>query len=374
MARLLPACVLVAFLLLPATGVAELEEPPPLAELQQLADLEAKNVEVLRTMLASDDSRTVAWGAYEAGRRRARALIHVLLHLAQHRTLRTKEIDTWALGAVLAALVDLEARAPRELLLKLWRGGRMTTSVILAIENGTKQDLLALWDATSKDGSPYDEERALGNALASRWVGGFARRLLADLKIELHLLVRSDDREAFWRRPSGSVPGDGRYTVPVGYPPIVVHGVTTLSGAGNVVLADGIEPIYRYRWEHKERTIGFGVVHGMPTWQEAHREWLSMLLGYSWRMREVVPPRDMAYAYRWGWKAGYRRWAQEKFDEVHAAYWRLARELIAEKELTREEAAGLVPKIEIRVHDDRTRKTTRLPQLVLTPPPNPFLP
>jgi len=153
MIRIAAVCLLLALTLWLDVGVAEPEEPAPPAALKELSESDRNQKAVLRGLLASEDGREVAWGAYEAARRSVRKLVPALLGLATKRkTSDGATLDEHAWRSVLAALVDLEARAPRALLLRLRGCGVLQAdpAAILAIRNGSKEDMLALWDAAAR--------------------------------------------------------------------------------------------------------------------------------------------------------------------------------------------------------------------------------
>jgi len=370
-ARLAASVVVLAFLG-PVVAAPDEAAPPP--ALKDLAEVDAKQVEILRGMLASDDPRTVAWGAYETARRQVEPLVPVLLALAADRSSSGRSrLDDHALRSVRAALVDLDAKAPPELLRQLLGEGGFAAddAIILTVRRGTDEDLLLAWDALGQEYCPSDGQIALGNTLADRHAAGFAARLLAALKVRLRIFVRDDDRERHYREPAGSVPGDGRFLVPPGYPPTVLHKISDCSLDGGVVLADGIHPIYLSRIEWQEREVWFGVTSGMPGWQEAYREFLAMLLRKDSVQAARILPRDLMATHRWRGSAGYVAWAVEQWDETHDRYWALAARLIECEVLTKAEAATLEPRIEVLVQDER-RKPGDLRKLDLKPPSNPF--
>jgi len=357
-------------------GVAGPDEPAPPPALQRLAELDAEQVQILRGMLASDDARTVAWGAYEAARRRVDALVPVLLTLAADGvSAGGARLDDHAQRSVRAALVDLDAKAPTQLLRQFLRegGGADDDAIVLAVRRGSNEDLLMAWDTLGQEYAPWVGQLALGNRLARRGAKGFARRLLAALQVRLRVVVRDDDSRAHYRAPSAGVPGDGRFLVPPGYPPTVLHQISDFAFYGSVVLAEGIRPIYLSRVEWREREVGFGNVVGRPGWQEAYREFLAMLLDVRSVQDAGILPRDVTVTRRWRGAEDYVAWAAKRWDKTHRSYWALAKRLIRREVLTAAEAATLEPRVEVLVKDERD-EWGDLPKLDLKPPPNPYRP
>jgi hypothetical protein len=370
MARLAALCLVV--LVLPGPVVAAPGEPALPPALKALAELDGKQEEILRGMLASEDARTVAWGAYEAARRGGETLVPALLRLATDKTTAGgTALDEHALRSVHAALVDLNAKAPAKILRQLLDEGGFAAddALILAVRRGSDEDLLMVWDALGQEYAPSLGQIALGNALAHREARGFAARLLAALEVRLRIEVRDDRRQGRYCEPRGSVPGDGRFVVPPGYPPTVLHSISDASFDGSVVLADGIHPIYLSRTEYRETEVGFGDAGGMLSWQDAYREFLAMLLREDSVVR--ILPRDVTATHRWKDSEHYVAWAAKQWNETHERFWALVARLVEREVLTEAEAATLDPRIEVLVKDERSKRDY-IERLDLKPPPSPY--
>ena len=383
--------ILGLLLLLAIVGPARAEDEPgakapaPPAALEQLEASDAEQVEIVRELLGSSEPRLVAWGAYEAGRRTLVALTPELLRLARELPqARDLPSSGHALRTVRAALVDLDAVVPQDLLSAMVRAGGFAeeTAAILAIGHATPQELLALFQLSEPRHAPGPAQLALGNELARVRPAGFALCMLLALRFDLHVFVHDDERRSGLGGATGSVAGDGRLEVPAGWPPVVMHRLRTRPGRGAHVLATGPRTVYVWRSEHTERSVGFGSVLGSYTRQAACRDWLASLFervpGSAFtpdtvRVANVPRERNVANV-RWTTAEAYVPALRLAYERVHTRFHAFMGRLIERGVLTRDEAARVVPQVRVHVHDERQDRSSRpaLPDVPFTTPKNPF--
>ena len=329
-------------------------------------------------LLRSSDSRDIAWGAWLAGEHKPEgAAALVVACLETHTEPRGPKVHWLARANLVDAAIRLRARPSHALLVRL-AGSHPEAATILAIRDArtANRTLLAMFD--HYDGQATWSARAwlaFGNHMQARKTPGFGLRALAGLKFRRRLRVW--DRYGpypEYRRPGGSVPGDGGMRVPEGYPPIAMHGLTLRAGTRTTVLAGGTRPVHAYRGVWTEKRIGFGSVD-QPNRVDCRLEWIAGWLAeprVPARPRVVAPPRTGVIDVR---LTGRQPWVRE-VNAIQKAlydhYWSVVRELMQRGLLREIEAVRLLPSFEFKVVDERKYKRKPLPAFPDLKPRNPW--
>lgn len=360
---------------------------PPEA-VQRLEESDAQRDRLLASLLNSGDPRQVAWGAYEAGRRGAKALVPRLVELvSQDAEDQTGAAWKAARRAVWAALVDLEAKLSGNVLVEIW-GQESEMAAILAVAWGTDEATLRLFQlAAHKQPSASPELVALGNRLAARKTRGFAYRLMESMPLQLYVVAHSDAAKSAYAPPSNGIPWSGRMNIPAGFPPVVFHTLRGVPTAAARVLSVGVRTVYVVRYETPGTDVMVGGVFGAElysepgtaaarlSWQEACRWWIDAMLPSGVQTPGGLPGTRECANIVWNDTKSFVASAQAASRAVFGRYYAIAQELIDAGCMSFEQARLLAPVIQTRVVDQRDGGSTlpALPEIELVPPRNPFL-
>jgi hypothetical protein len=185
----------------------------------------AEQVEAVAALLARDEPRARAWGASLAAEHGIREAIPRLLDLAEAGEGAVRTPGAVALLAVYDALVRLDAKVEgRPFLARVASGGSTlfeAAALALLVRGDDVAGRLDAFD-TLDAGDRSNEEAwlALGNVLAKAQTPGLAARLLDRIPLPFDVTVRSDDAISGRGGGWGSACGDGRLTIPSGFPPL----------------------------------------------------------------------------------------------------------------------------------------------------------
>jgi hypothetical protein len=263
----------------------------------------------------------------------------------------------------LDALIRLDATVPSETLIPHLRTKAAWLALILiarepAKNRGILTDLFDRW-AKDQEHLPIGAV-AVGNLLAQVRAPGFAARLMARTPTRLVLRVMDPGHGGSGGRRSLRIGfGDGRADVPEGFPPHVIYRL--VEGHGGTLLADGPHPVSWVRQEMEGRRVGFG--GRTPRFEriECLNGWLAAMLGT--RPEPVEIPATRSITIRFETPEAYVDEALAARDRILGRYWSVARDLVARKLLTLEEARGLTFGVEVEIVDERTDRSDALPAL-----------
>lgn len=325
-------------------GVPRAAQAPPTPELVR--------------QLASNDPRGVAWAAYRAGEARRQDVVPALIDaLASPRLAAPGHEWGAARDVVLDALIRLDAQPPADVLLRHYDARSEQVLILLAEPRAGRNAVLLgilkdesgiLWHAAA--GLLLDDEAA---GLAASLLGGL-RLTLAVTVVDAHA---DDVHEGGF---TGGI-GCGAMYPGSGFPPIATYSFWTTADRGAVVLTGGPRPVFYTRQVCK---AGAGIPSGGhrplidgPT--AGDRLALLKELIDHWLPVEAVRTLEV----RWTDDRQYRR-------EVGMARARLAKDFqtlvqlaVGAGHLTRSEARGLTPAIDVRARDARGRKHPVLPAI-----------
>jgi len=368
MRRLLPAALALVLLLGAPPGALRADEPASPDDVNEaLRDLQRRQADLVRTLLASGDDRSVAWGATWARELSLTAVEPELVALLREKVLDPDRVGYYGMLAVLDALIHLGTRLDAEALVPFverhrGRGGdHEAAAVILAVGSEDPHARLAVFDVLDADDGSWEEAWvALGNVLRAAGTSGFAARLLGGLEVEVVLTVTDHERISGRGRSrtlfGGS--GDGRLPPHEGYPPIFRHGLTFHPRPGDVLLADGARPVYRTR---RPAARGFGTSRGSQYRVRSRFEWIAQILGTS---PEDLPLDQSRYAtVRWTDLPAFHADVEIQHRAVDDAFDDLVRLLDQHGAVTPAEVRGLKPSVRFYVLDVRDDKSVPLPEI-----------
>jgi hypothetical protein len=346
-----------------ATRPARAEDAPSadalLASSRVLRDEQAK---VVSALLARPDGRSRAWGAYLAAEHRIEEASPRLAELLGTMGGGKDRTEAPALLAVLDALVRLRADVGAKTLLPIVesRSTLYAPAAIALVIRGPEQaaclDAFRAFDA--EDRSDEASWLALGNTLAGRGTAGFVRELLSRLTLRLEVSVVAS---SVGGGSGGSMSGfgDGRLDVPEGYPPLFLYSLTLRPAEGDVLLAPGRRPVHLHR---RQLRVGFGSSTRLT--QERDLERLGWIADAAGTRSEDLPVKASSpVVIEWTDAAAFLAGVAAARDAIARGHADLVRKLVAAGLLGAGEAAGLRPRIEVEVEDEREDKSVPLPPI-----------
>ena len=316
-------------------------------------------------LINSLNRRDQAWAAYLIGQHGLTQYVPQLLQLlvptSPLQPITSELTEARALDRViLDTFIQLKAKVPCERLLTVYDDFR--DEVVIVLANSPKDNekiLLSLHDSPQPDTRWF----AICNLLASGRAESFAFRLLRDITIKISLIVSESGQGgggASWGGPGGI--GCGPFGMPKDFPPTSIYELTEAAEEGNVLVAEGVCPVY-YRRQLVPMNQQIGVGHG-STFNDRdiyRRDYLALLLGQDSQSLGLNP--RPSYPIRWTSAEAFAAHARRIRDLHLRSFWQLERQLHDEGLLTSEESETLRPKITFAVHDLRTDKTIVLPSL-----------
>ena len=303
---------------------------------------------ILIALLAAPDPRIEAWDAFRAGEEGTTAAIPALRAGLRARVDQEDAPSVRARGAILDALIRLQAPVPWEELKPLWKRHRTEVFLLAAIA----RDETALVECLDDLGNlPW---QAACNLLAARRNEDLARHLLKTLELKVHLQVvtpGSNVMHGLGGRCGGGR-GCGRLTVWEGWPPLARYKLTTEKARGAIAFAPGKCGTVFYR--RRTYDVGTHGVGSSSSWTDRN----PMRIVY---LNEVLG-RDSQLVYEvtahieWTGADAYVRDAMKARDEVRGKFAAVAKALLKPDE-------RVEPKITLEVHDVRDVKKPALPKL-----------
>jgi hypothetical protein len=310
-------------------------------------------------LLKSKENRERAWGARLVGTHDLKGQAPQLIELlADPALVGGGWEESIVRQAALDGLIRLDAEVPAETLLPLYQSS--PDEVIILLARSPRENQQALLPLFVEE-APTARWLAVGNLLAELKAGGFAARLLRDMKVEARVYVF--DREG----PhdvggnggcGGGSGGSGDAFRPEGFPPVTHYALTARAERGAVVVAPGRHPVY-YISGPSANSYNSGLGCGVER-DSLRLEYLADLLntsaddlGFDVRPFREVVCKDARQCRRA--LAGAR-------DEIERSYTALLGRLLNDSLLDPAEASELRPDITLNLTDFRERKTFPLPR------------
>lgn len=301
--------------------------------------------------LRSDDLPTVAWGAASAAKHK---LEPCLGELRARLTALVKETHVerhLAAGAILDALIQIDAVVPAVELEPLleWRDALVPVLVLLARRPDDNRKLLGqLFRA--------DDARSLvwvacGNLLATVKDPEFTVDLL---RAPVHLKVSVGDGEVVGSSVRGSPFMTWMHPAPpAGYPPTMFYRL----GSGARKIADGPLPV------RVSRTSNRTDCRSEPAkgYRSLRRTWLLQVLGA--HSPDALLDHEQWVEIRWSGRDAYLAGMQERRAEIERDYRELVAACVKAKVVTAAAVEGLAPVIEVQVDDRRGDRSVPVPEV-----------
>ena len=309
--------------------------PSPVAQIES---------QTVARLLASAEPAQLAWGAYLAANYRRPEFSPNLLRLA-----------TWTDGlvrmAAIDALIRLDVDVPENVLTQIAADDLDPALIFIARRPGKYGQLVNQLMARKLEDHQWV---ALHSILLASPPEGFAASVLKDWTIRITV----DVNDAGESLGSGSIGGgyivDGSFFARPGFPPLEAYYVNENPKPGDVLLAAGPHPV-GYRTQ-KAAYRGGSTIN-----RDDYRK------DYLLHMARI-PPSDRAINLRsnvgieWKNAAAYTTAAEQTLIQTRNSV-RFIRQRLAERNVLAHEERDLNPKLEVTVHDWRTRHVSALPAI-----------
>jgi hypothetical protein len=305
----------------------------------------------IQAQLESPDSREQAWGAWLASQGKVQEAVPLLWQVVENNVaVLDKQTDEFTLDAALDALIQLQAKLPPALILKIYEK-RKAQALVLLSKLGTEGDPLLL-DLGARANGP--EQLALANMLLERRTPGTAALFLKSLKIEACLYIVD---EASVEHPGEVMTGTPAFVVgrgrAGGYPPLAYYWLTDEPRPGDIVLATGPKDIFYQRVLSSPGSTPGVSMFGVIFDQKDRLRYIAALAGRDFEM--PLKPDQLSSTIGRG-KSAPDADIREYRQEILRRYSLLIRMLAERKLLTPEEASALEePTIKLNVRDLRTK-------------------
>jgi hypothetical protein len=329
--------------------------------------VEATLLPEVTSRLRSRDLATVAWGGHLAASHRVvDAIPELRAALASLVEVPAEEGQFTAL-AVLDALVQTGASLAADELQAFVGGVTVTPALVLLVRDarGNRAALLKTYRT-------FDAERdwlawlAMGHALASIADAEFAADLLAHQRAVLRVRVEEENHRGGGEPRGGGGRirrGCGSLVVGADYPPTVIDELVADGRSGDVLLANGANPVFLRRSVHTEREVGIGfsesTTHGARERQRL--AWLTQCLAADAERLPFAVERTCSVV--WHGADELMTALREHRAQARADYRRLADMCVAARLVTAVTAAALEPVIEFQLIDLRKDKREPLPEV-----------
>lgn len=317
----------------------------------------------LAAQLASDDTRTVAWGAHLAAEHRAKGLVPELRAALRRFSAARPETRRFAFVALLDALVQTDAKVPFEEVAPAITDLTLEPALLLAARDpiGAEAFLLGRFRADEADG-PQPRWYLAGNLLAAQRSPAFGTHLLGGLRYTLELLVvdlTPLDGEFHVGGVGGSSGGSVR--VPADHPPTVRYEFSLSATPGAIVVSTGHTPVFAMRKLSRGQSLPLGRrSYSSAGRMQARAHWLGAML----HSDLAAVHRNLARTEQVRWTDAatlQAEWASLR-AAVGADHDRLRALCRAAGWLTDEAAPPPLP-LTVRVQDQRRDRSTPLPTI-----------
>lgn len=337
---------MLAFLVASTTDVLRGQRlAPPFDEFAQQVD---RNLD-------SDDSRTVAWAAYNAGEYHLTSTVPKLQRILDSPP-TSKAVERRALpDVVLDALIQLDAKLPASLVDR-YVGERPVQAFVL-LTNATGRESVLLDRLKTSSGHQWF---AAANVLLQDRASGLATHLLTTLRLHVTVTVSDSDQHVGRGSGSGAAVGDGFGENPPGYPPRALYRFEIAPHAGFIVLSTGPHTVYYSRTIDTRLQFGVSEVRiGGPS--DADRiEYLQAML------EPGTPPTLRAetdVSIRWSTADALIGSVEQLRSDIEHRYQFLVGALVRANRLPNDVAATLRPHVDVQVFDRRIDKSVPLPAI-----------
>jgi hypothetical protein len=315
-------------------------------------------------LLASEEPREQAWGAYRAASERVDGAVPALRRLLAAHVGEDSEESRLVRETVLDSLIRLEANVPWKELRDL--PARDRTRVLILLAKHPAEHVAALRELADDD-LPEVEWLLVCNLLCKERAPGFAAFLLVGLELTLEIKVR-DPKPGLQLGIGGGIGGGfgsrGRLRVRPGWPPRAHYSLDKNyrgGRGGRVLVAPGPHPIYYKRREVKEGAGGIGTTTSLGDRNRYRIEYLAELLGTP--VKSIGLRTHSFVVVAWKDEASYLADAWNAHQRIYRAWDGVVESLLDLELLTAEEAKGLRPELKTIVDDRRESKFPRLPEL-----------
>jgi hypothetical protein len=207
------------------------------------AAAQAPSGDTIARQLDSEDARTIAWGAYNAGAYHSVEAIQRLQQILESPPVTAPSEERAFTGVVMDALIRLNARVPARLLVPYLEKRPVHTFVLLSSATDREGALLELLPRLS--GIPWF---AAANMLLEDRSSGLVEHLVRTTRLQLTVHVADNENVGFGVGGGGAVGvGCGVGQAPRAYPPHAEYRFELGPRPGLLVLAPGPHPVYYSR-------------------------------------------------------------------------------------------------------------------------------
>lgn len=344
---------------------------PGIPSITESAAARQNPIAIVGGMLASPDAKTQAWGAWYAGRDVITDLIPGLIFVASQHASPGTLAQHAARDAALDALIQLRAKVPADLVARLI-DDRPVHAVILASRIEDSGDTLLEFARASSNNRKH--WFAAANLLLARRQPGFARLLVDALALEIDVSVSDDGLAGGGYGSGGSSIGCGGLGPPdFELPPWASYEFTTTAEPDVVVLAMGPVPVYYERRLSKSGNLP--PPHSRSDDGPSSGQRLLYAAALMKIRAENLPIRAHAYhTIKWSGQRPLDEAIQSFRADARRGFDVLVRQLVTAGLVAKEEASGIEPVINLRVHDLRTEPSSPLTPLTPTTSASPVMP
>lgn len=315
----------------------------------------------VESRLKSKDLATIAWGGYLAAQHRVADSASAVRRAL--RDLPRGEHRRYAVQALLDALIVHQQKVTIDDLQGLAVGMNEGAAIVLCgmDPQANRNYLLALYEKHQR--KRLSRWLAAGNLLARIKDREFGRRLVDGLSYELTLNVSSPDQPVGFG-VGGAFGGkfaDGRLTTPLGFPPTVTYTVRVTPKSRDVMFAEGKRPVYYHREVHHERKIGIGhsELIRLRGRQQIRVDWIGAML--NWPLGKL--PVEHSDFVVWTDAAAFKKKVAKARAEIVRAHDRVVDKAMEAGWFGEDERADLAAKVAIKLRDNRTDKSVKLPSV-----------
>jgi hypothetical protein len=322
--------------------------------------------------MAGPDMRLRAWAAFWILRDRETDLAPTLREqIAAYTPVRGEpsslERDSHdAMLAVLDAVIQMHVLVPASDAARLYPEFPVQSLILMSRlqENAGDTLLIIFQDDHSQPGAWL----AAGNLLLERRVPGFAAAVLRGLKVHAGITVTTGG-DLGPGEGSGTC-GDSFAIRKQGWPEIGLYAFVNSTGkpeSDEIVLVPGRDSAYYIRGVNNSYLSPvLGSCNNFRDLDLVRQHYLEALLDIS---PSDQPPikSSVNLTIMWDGEASYLAQVQALVDSEEAIFTNVAKSLEAHQLLTAEEFAAAVPKLELRIADQRNKPAASLPQLSRLP-------
>jgi hypothetical protein len=173
-----------------------------------------------RGQLQSQDPKSVAWGAFNAGTYQLDELLPELRAALLHPPHASDQGRQAMISALLEAAIQLRRALPWEAVIPYLRQSPVQVAILMPRMAGALPANALLDAMTSSSGGEWV---AIANVLLLRQPAGLAAEFLRDLRLVLTVSVTSGQSPGIGSGVGGGVGGERVRLVPAGYPPSVSY-------------------------------------------------------------------------------------------------------------------------------------------------------